>query len=223
MNPEILITADNSATVFIPALNATYHSRHGAVQESRHIFIEAGLKYTLSTTTEKLKLLEIGFGTGLNAILTLLHSQIVGRCIHYTAFEKFPLSAEIYTKLDYSDFLGEGCGKLLQKIHQNPWNTNEKITTDFELEKIHADVCATDFPAGIHLVYFDAFAPSATPKLWEKPVFEKLFACMFPGAALVTFCAKGEVKRTLKQCGFRVESLPGPPGKREMTRAVKPL
>jgi tRNA U34 5-methylaminomethyl-2-thiouridine-forming methyltransferase MnmC len=214
---ELLYTKDGSPTILNTELDVTYHSRHGALAESMHIFIANGLWHAQKTFKSDLKVLEIGFGTGLNALLTLI--ELEEKKIHadYVSIEKHPLGPGIYTQLNYNT----AYDKFLQKMHEAEWEKKIQISEYFSLTKHHAN--AMDFDAGdeFNCVYFDAFAPSTENELWQKEMFEKLFRMMKPGANLVTFCAKGSVKRTMKECGFKVERLPGAPGKREMTRATK--
>lgn len=209
---DILKTKDGSDTVFSKQFNATFHSIHGALHESRHVFIENGLRPALLKFKE-IELLEIGLGSALNLMLTL--KEIRDKPICYTAIEKFPLPADIYTKLNYakdSDFL---------RLHQLPWNEQIEVKKGFILIKNNSDFLDFTPRTKFNLVYYDAFAPNTQDELWNKKIFEKLYDMMQVGGLLVTYCAKGELKRNLKEIGFMVETLAGPPGKREMTRAIK--
>lgn len=215
------ITADGSHTLFIPEMDEHYHSVNGAVQESRHVFIEAGWKHRLQEKREtpaEIRILEIGFGTGLNAFLTLLEAERSGHPVHYYSIERYPLEPETVRALNY----GEGSYQdRFQALHAAPWNEPALITPRFTLHKILGDSNHCALPEKIDLVYFDAFAPDKQPEMWNPGIFGKLYACMTPGALLTTYCAKGAVRRMMKEAGYSVERIPGPPGKREMLRAVR--
>jgi tRNA U34 5-methylaminomethyl-2-thiouridine-forming methyltransferase MnmC len=207
-------------------MNVTYHSTHGAIQESEHVFIQAGLNQAL-TVHSSVSILEMGFGTGLNALLTLIEAEAHKKAIHYTAIELYPLEAEQIGTLNY-------CGQLNRNdlqhnfatLHTSAWQTDIPITEYFTLYKSGTDLLKFEpSQAGqqFHLIYFDAFAPTAQPQLWTSAVFEKLFNLLSPGGLLVTYCSKGNVRRAMQAAGFRVEKLAGPPGKREMVRAWKEM
>lgn len=219
MDLEVLHTADGSATLRNKQLNATYHSMHGAVQESRHIFIEAGLKQSIRQFGKQLSILEIGFGTGLNTLLSLEGAQKQDLQINYSAIEKYPIPLSIASGLNY----GTEADKNFMSMHKAAWNESAVINQNFTLCKYLCDVNDFHFPkiGRFHLVYYDAFAPETCPDMWNEFLFERLYTAMLPGAILVSFCAKGIIKRALKHSGFKVEALPGPPGKREMTRATR--
>lgn len=221
MSFELRMTADGSHTVFSSQFNATYHSRHGAVQESRHVFIEAGFHRALEVFECPIHILEVGFGTGLNAQLTLLACEKQGRTVNYTSLEKYPLPPELSQHLNYRTFLGEETGASFDELLNCPWQKTRLVGRFFHLLKL--PIALEDFePTNhFHLVYFDAFAPASAPELWTVAVFDKLYNVIENQGFIVTFCAKGQVKRNLKAAGFRVETLPGPPGKREMVRASK--
>ncbi|GAB4396595.1 MAG: tRNA (5-methylaminomethyl-2-thiouridine)(34)-methyltransferase MnmD [Microscillaceae bacterium] len=216
---EIHITGDGSPTLYSLAFNEIYHSRHGALTESQHVFIEKGLNYILGKTTQ-IRLLEVGFGTGLNAWLTALALPPEAQ-VMYMGLEPFPVSEQIVSQLNFEAVLPFAASLPLSALHQAPWNTACPINPQFELLKIKNTLEEWPGAAHLDLVYFDAFAPEKHPDLWELTVFEKIAAMMRPEGALVSYCAKGLFKRHLKAAGFAVESLPGPPGKREMTRAIK--
>ncbi len=219
------LTEDGSHTLYVPALDEHYHSTHGAIQESKHVFIDAGLK-PKQCVSSKLNILEIGFGTGLNAFLTLLEGDKMKTEIHYTTLEQFPLSICEVEKLNYPTLLPnvENGTELFRKLHNAPWEEESSITPYFTLLKRHVDVCQKEFLTFAHqfnLIYFDAFAPDKQPDIWSEPLFETLFSFCQPHAILTTYCAKGSVRRMIQSVGFYVERLPGPPGKREMLRAIK--
>jgi tRNA U34 5-methylaminomethyl-2-thiouridine-forming methyltransferase MnmC len=219
MHTEIIITEDGSATLFVPELNEHYHSIHGAVQESSHVFIKAGL-HQLKTMTPVV--LEIGFGTGLNALLTLMEEDKFER-IDYYGIELNPVGWDKIECLSYASFLKLEKGQKNQfyQMHNSAWNVQFQLSSKFQLSKIKASVLDYTFYNKYDLVYFDAFAPQIQPELWEEKVFKKLFSVMKPGGILVTYCAKGEVRRIMQRCGFTVERLPGPPGKREILRSTR--
>lgn len=224
MERELQLTADGSHTLFVPSLDEHYHSVNGAVQESLHIFIGAGLH---TVAKEEVRVLEIGFGTGLNAFLTLcdvMRSQGGGypfRHIDYHAVELYPLGPEITGKLNYAGEEQKEQAAWFRQLHAAPWNKAVDINDRFTLHKIAGDARACVFPERIDLIYFDAFAPDKQPQLWEAGIFERLSACAAPGCRIVTYCAKGEVRRRMQGAGFRMERLPGPPGKRHILSGIK--
>lgn len=217
---EIFKTSDGSHSLLHTELNETYHSRHGARTESQYVFIEKGLDYFLSQSKQStVNILEVGFGTGLNAWLTLQFQQRAECTIRYTTLEAFPLVKEIWNQLNYTEF----DLKNFYALHASDWNKAVAINDSFVLEKIHTTLQATTFaPNFFNVVYYDAFAPNKQPEMWTRDLFEKVYDSMRSGGVLVTYCAKGQLKRDLKSVGFLVESLPGPPGKREMVRGIKP-
>jgi tRNA U34 5-methylaminomethyl-2-thiouridine-forming methyltransferase MnmC len=205
--------------LYVPELNEHYHSIHGAVQESLHVFIHAGLH---QLKTRNPVVFELGFGTGLNTLLTLMEEDRFDS-INYYSIELYPIGWEKIESLAYPSFLKleEGQKNLFNKIHNSPWDEQLQITSKFHLTKIKASALDFKFEDKYDLVYFDAFAPMVQPELWEGPVFQKLYNALNPGGILVTYCAKGEVRRIMQRCGFTVERLPGPPGKREMLRSTR--
>ena len=220
---EVIETKDGSFTISVPEMKVTYHSLHGAIQESRHVFISAGLNYACGNPKvhDVLQLLEIGLGTGLNALLTLLDTEETRCPIHYTAIEPFPLSLEEIDLLNYCSQLKRvDLEDKFKRIHQCEWGKEVMISSLFTFHKTRESLL--HFSGGkYHLIYFDAFAPASQPELWTQSVFEKIYKMLFPGGVLVTYCCKGDVRRAMLNAGFVVEKLPGPPGKREMIRAVK--
>ncbi len=218
---EIELTRDGSATLYTARFDQHYHSIHGAIQESRHVFIEAGLN-SMNRPVEGLRILEMGLGTGLNVLLTSLMDT--AHPIEYHALEAYPLTEGQWSSLNYHDQLDQvEAAFQLQAIHQGPWERVYEIRPGFSLCKFAQRL--EDFvpKARYHLVYWDAFAPEAQPELWTEAVWERVFSWMEPGGVWVSYCAKGVVRRGLQSAGFMVERLPGPPGKREMLRARKPL
>ena len=220
---EILVTHDGSATVLNKALKATYHSRFGALSESRHIFIHNGLYHAERLFGKRLRILEIGFGTGLNALLSLEETVKRDLETNYFSVEKYPLDVMINRALDYGNLIGGDGAALFRELVDAPWDKEVGLSGKFFLSKLKGDALTLAFPKDIDLVYFDAFGPGTSPEMWSGGMFARLFAAMKPRAHLVTFCASGQVKRNLKGAGFILESLAGPTGKREMTRAFKPL
>lgn len=220
---QIITTKDGSHSIYLPYLNEHYHSIHGAIQESQHVFIRNGLDYFLSHRSE-ICILEIGFGTGLNAFLSCIRSlEFASAKIEYTGLETYPLSEGIIEKLNYADLIEpkNQSQLIFQKLHRASWNVATPLTQHFKLYKIQQSVQAFQLIENYHLIYFDAFAPDKQAEMWTSEIFQKLFMGLKPGGMLVTYCAKGVVKRTLKSVGFTVETLQGPPGKREMIRAIK--
>lgn len=219
MSIEIKTTLDGSSTLFVPELNEHYHSLNGAVQESMHIFIRSGLN---QVRNEEIRLLEIGFGTGLNALLTFLENA-GKKTIQYHAIELYPLDWMTIERLRYPEYLGISMesGSLFRTMHTSSWEIDLWIDPAFCLRKIKSSLPGVEFASTFNLVYFDAFAPKVQPELWNEAIFRKMFDAMEPGGLLVTYCAKGDVRRRMQQAGFVVERLPGPPGKREILRAKK--
>ena len=221
---RLITTKDNSHTLFVPELNESYHSVYGAIQESMHVFIEAGFMH-IASGLERINVLEVGFGTGLNAMLTQIEAETMGLPVIYTSLESSPLGRDIWEQLNYPrrlcsvDYTG-----IFEKIHLAGWGKAEEISRFFSLHKIHGKLEDYSPPGNwFDLVYFDAFSPDAQPELWTCAIFLKLFMAMKPGAVLTTYSVKGDVTRALKAAGFRVGKIPGPPGKRQITRALKPL
>jgi tRNA U34 5-methylaminomethyl-2-thiouridine-forming methyltransferase MnmC len=218
---KIVNTSDDSSTLFVPELNEHYHSCNGAIQESEHIFIDAGLKFVaqkLSTIT----ILEIGFGTGLNALQTYRFCKVLPHLkIHYIGLELYPLSKHITESLNFFGSEPNNDRDVYNAMHALEWGKEGFINNRFTLQKVETDVtCGLGFK-GINLVYFDAFAPQKQPEMWTPSLFADVCSSMNPGAVLVTYSAKGDVRRGLQSVGFSVERLPGPLGKREMLRATK--
>lgn len=221
---KLVVTGDGSHSLYLPALDEHYHSSHGALRESRHVFIRHGYEEALAFSRLRLQILEMGFGTGLNALLTWDRSAWGGVSVSYTALEALPVAAEVAARLNYADWLTYplAAREIFAGMHRCAWGASENFGEHFSLLKLRTTLEAFHPVGEYDLVYYDAFSPQVQPELWGKALFDKLIRCMSPGAVLVTYCAKGEVKRNLKAAGFTLENLPGPPGKREMTRARKP-
>ena len=218
MPPDIILTEDGSHSLRHNKLNETYHSIHGAIQESGHIFIDAGLKTCAKDT---LQVLEIGFGTGLNTFLTLLESESSQQKIQYTTIELYPLSTESACLLNYPDLLAPEKKDVFYQLHTAPWQNRIQVTPYFELYKIQEDFSCMTLTGQYDLIYFDAFSPEKQPEMWTEDRFRMLYKHCNPGAILTTYCAKGIVRRALQSARFSVERIPGPPGKREILRALK--
>lgn len=222
MDREVVIepTADGSHTLFVPSLDEHYHSVNGAKQESEHIFIKAALEH--STKTE-VNILEVGFGTGLNAYLTLLNNKRLKKRINYTTLELYPLDISIVDKLNYSIDDSQEDKNLFEKLHSSAWNRKQEISTDFSITKINTDFKKLEWGIELpyNLIYFDAFAPDKQSDMWTQDIFDYLYEHTAPEGILTTYCAKGIVRRMMQHAGYVVERLPGPPGKREMLRAIR--
>ena len=222
---EVRTTADGSPTLYVPALNEHYHSHHGAAQESRHVFIEAGLAPLLALglgQQRPLRLLEVGLGTGLNALLTLQAAQATGAAVAYDGYETVPLPPATVAALAPQWASEPALAQAFAQLHAMPWGWAHMLAPEFLLTKVQRPIQAVTLPADQYdLIYFDAFAPEKQPELWTEDIFHNLYAAAAPGAVLVSYCAQGQFRRNLRAAGWLTEKLPGPPGKREMTRACK--
>jgi tRNA U34 5-methylaminomethyl-2-thiouridine-forming methyltransferase MnmC len=218
---KIITTSDGSHSLLNDSLNETYHSVHGAIQESQHVFIKNGLVYfQQQNAASVVSIFEVGFGTGLNALLTLLHAETHAGKIVYTTIEADPLEEEIWSKLNYCETLGRP--EYYQALHKSKWDSKIFLYHDFTLQKLHSTLEESMLPAQtFDVIYFDAFAPSKQPELWGLSVLTKIFHAMKQGGIFITYCAKGQLKRDLISLGLKVETLAGPPGKKEMVRATK--
>lgn len=217
---EHKITLDGSSTLYAPQYNQHYHSVHGALNESMHVFIQAGLKAVPPEVSE-LHILEVGFGTGLNALLTYYHAG--DRPCYYTGIDTTPVPLEVCRSLNYPQLLGkDDAPTVYERLCAAPWNEQVKLHERFFLHKQQCRLQDFESSTTYNLIYFDAFAPNAQPELWTTEIFSRLFRMCVPGAILTTYSAKGDVRRSLMAAGFEVEKLPGPPGKREMLRARVP-
>jgi len=214
---ELVTTKDGSHSLFRPDLNEQYHSVFGAIRESMHIFIQSGF---MAVPKKNIRIFEMGFGTGLNAYLTMLQSLESGRTVKYYSIEKFPLAREIVEELNYPSLLENGERVIFRSIHNAVWDADVRMGR-FTLRKIHGDLLDYDIPGGIDLVYFDAFSPEKEPALWTDSVFRKIFDSMSDSGVFVSYSAKGNVRRSLLAAGFSVEKLAGPPGKKHILRAIK--
>ncbi len=219
MKREIKITSDGSHTLYVPELDEHYHSIHGAIQESMHVFITNGIQ---SLFKSPIKVLEVGFGTGLNALLTAIWSNKENIEVHYIGIESTPLEMKLNESLNYSQKLdGHESTTYFDKIISSNWHVKTNIHDNFTLNKIASRIQDYRTDDKFDIIYFDAFGPEVQEELWELRVLKNIYELLNNNGIFVTYCAKGQLKRDLKELGFKVESLPGPPGKREMTRAVK--
>lgn len=219
MKRKIIITSDGSTTIHLPAWNENYHSTHGAIQEAYHVFIEMGYK---SVEKDEFSILEIGFGTGLNAFITLLETAKDQRNINYVGVEAYPVREDELLALNYvSELDTRNLSHKFEEMHLTPWNKPQAVTPNFTLTKRQMFFHNITDIAAFDLIYFDAFGARVQPDLWTEEVFEIMFKAMKPGGKIVTYAAKGSVRRAMQTVGFVVERLPGPPGKREMLRGTK--
>lgn len=224
MNRTIIQTADGSSTISIPDAEVTYHSIHGAIGESAHVFIDAGLRHVLNNIDhpEIIRIFEMGFGTGLNALMTMIAADQTNQPINYGSVEAFPLETDLYSALNYCDQLQRpDLQPLFDQLHAGPWGETQIISPLFSFKKTQAALTEFSSPDRFHIIYYDAFAPNAQPDLWTTAIFEKLYNMLEPGGILTTYCSKGDVRRAMQAASFTVEKIPGPPGKREMVRAKK--
>lgn len=218
MSHVIQQTLDGSHTIYIPELDEHYHSTNGAVQEAQHIYISKAYNFS---TVQNPVVFEVGFGTGLNALLTALEAVRTRRKTLYVAIEKYPVAQEEWSVLNYPHIIGENSVSLFSALHLAEWDRVVEVSPYFSLKKIHADI--TDFPEipMTDVIYFDAFAPNKQASMWSTEIFNFLFEHTSPNGVLTTYCAKGDVRRMLQSVGYTVERTDGPPGKREMLRGVK--
>ncbi len=222
---QIITTSDGSHSLINAELNETYHSTHGAIQESIHVFVNNGLEFfEQRNKPSEIKILEVGFGTGLNALLALQHSISQQSKIHYESLEAFPIDLQTVSQLNYPQIINfPEAEKYFTQLHQSTWDQENVTTTSFTLFKRHVKIQDTDLGLEkFDVIFFDAFAPSKQPEMWELAILKKIEQSMKANAVFVTYCAKGQLKRDLKSFGLMVETLAGPPGKKEMVRAVKP-
>lgn len=224
MSLKVIVTADGSHSLLNEELNETYHSVHGAVQESLHVFIKNGFDFLASKRkTGRIKILEVGMGTGLNALLTLQQCNQAKISVCYETLEAFPLDVATVKQLNYGTVSPlKNVAPYYEHLHLLPWNVNAEVTDYFQILKRSSRIQDVELDnEKFDLIYFDAFAPSKQPEMWTPAILEKVEHAMNPGAVFVTYCAQGQLKRNLKALGLLVETLPGPPGKKEMVRATK--
>jgi tRNA U34 5-methylaminomethyl-2-thiouridine-forming methyltransferase MnmC len=219
---QVTISNDGSHTLFVPELNEHYHSTFGAIQESEHVYINAGLQ-SVAPEINPVSIFEMGFGTGLNVLLAVFAARNLKRKVVFDSLELFPLGQDIWEQLNYPDIIDkQGSQELFRRIHQTPWGESCRIDDWFNLTKIQSDIRQVSLTDNTyHVIFFDAFGPEVQPGLWTEEIFRKVYHSMKSGGILVTYSCKGEVNRNLKRSGFSTEKLPGPLGKREFLRARK--
>lgn len=215
---KLIRTSDGSHTIYIPELDEHYHSIHGAIQESEFIFLKNGFDFCKA---DPLRIFEVGFGTGLNALLTALRSVDGNREVYYTSIEKYPLDANVISQLNYPELKGKKSADIFNLIHAAPWDRMNVICRNFNLLKINGDLITSPIEGMFDLIYFDAFGPDKQPGMWSSDTFHKISLAASISCIFITYSAKGDVKRNLRNCGFNVTLLPGPPGKRHIIRAIK--
>lgn len=221
MKRKVITTKDGSKTIHLEDWNESYHSTHGAIQEAQHVYIRQGFK---KSGLQNIAILEFGFGTGLNAIITFLEAKTLPKSIKYTALEAYPVSKKELEELNYLESLNDdSLNKVYKLMHDSPWEEFISLSNKFTLKKLRMDFRELAEVNQYDIVYYDAFGPRVQPELWTREIFAKVFLAMKENGILVTYSCKGSVRRALLECGFKVEKLPGPPGKREMLRAYKPI
>lgn len=216
--PDIVKTEDGSHTLFVPEIGEHFHSIYGAIGESDFIYINNGLKHSKANPV---RIFEVGFGTGLNALLSAVYSVNHGTEIFYSSIEKYPLDETIINSLNYNSLVKSRERNLFERIHSCKWNVPEKVIKNFTLFKINSDLITDEITGSFDLIYFDAFSPDKQPEMWTEDIFEKISRITVRNGIFVTYSAKGSVKRLLRNSGFNVTLLPGPTGKRQIIRAVK--
>ncbi len=219
MKRKIIVTSDGSTTIHLPGWNESYHSTHGAIQEAYHVFIDMGYK---AITQQDVSILEIGFGTGLNAFITFLETVKDAKHINYVGVEAYPVKEDELLALNYvSELETRNFAHKFEEMHLTPWNKPQKVSANFTLTKRQMFFHNITDESAFDLIYFDAFGARVQPELWSEEIFEIMFKALKPEGKLVTYAAKGSVRRAMQAVGFVVERLPGPPGKREMLRGTK--
>ncbi|WP_346239424.1 tRNA (5-methylaminomethyl-2-thiouridine)(34)-methyltransferase MnmD [Niabella insulamsoli] len=218
INYQVIATGDGSHTLQLPGSHITFHSRRGAIQESQHVFIKAGLEFWLDQSkSKKLFLLEVGFGTGLNSLMTAIAARQKHLELEYTAIELNPLPVSVFEQLNYGRLLHEEV--LYNEIVHARWNEWADLSPNFKLRKIHGDLLGFRFETSFDVIYFDAFAPDDQAEMWSENIWNQMREHLNPNGVMTTYCSKSMVRKSLLNAGFRVEKIPGPPGKREMIRA----
>jgi tRNA U34 5-methylaminomethyl-2-thiouridine-forming methyltransferase MnmC len=223
MQRKLIVTGDGSHSLELPELGVSYHSIHGAVQESKHVFIDAGFYASgRSKRPNALRIFEMGFGTGLNALLTLIESERQSQKIYYETIEPYPLKTAEVKMLNYCSILQrDDLQKTFQRFHECECDAEVSIYSNFSFLKRRSNLSNFETTERFDLIYFDAFAPNVQPDLWTQRTFEKMFSILRPGGILTTYSSKGTVRRAMEAAGFTVEKIAGPPGKREIVRAIK--
>lgn len=220
---ELFTTADGSPTFYMKELDEYYHSRHGALQESNYVFIEKGLTHwkSLHPTKSSCAVFEMGMGTGLNVLLTQKAISNLDLSCEMTTIEAFPIASELLLEGGFPSFLSEKEFNCFQQIHQTPWGKSISLNDRFQLKKVEIKLEDYGFEKNYDVLFYDAFGARTQPELWEDQVFAPLVEHLRPGGVFVTYSAKGSLRRALEKFGLKVERLPGPPGKREMIRAIR--
>jgi tRNA U34 5-methylaminomethyl-2-thiouridine-forming methyltransferase MnmC len=219
MKKEVIVTGDGSKTIHMPELNESYHSTHGALQEAEHVFIKNGLVHI---DKDFIQVFELGFGTGLNAILAYRFAQQNNTQIEYVGVEAYPVAMEMLTNLDYTSFLTEDEKEIFSKMHEVSWGEKVRLSDLFTFQKVEQKVESYNPESEVFdIIFFDAFGPRTQGSLWQPVVLNKMAQMLRPKGVLTTYCAQGQFRRDLKSVGFDVTKVPGPPGKREMTVAFK--
>jgi len=217
---RLMITADGSHTAVNQTLDKTYHSIHGAFQESQRVFIESGLWAAFAAFPDSvIHIFEMGFGTGLNALLTAHEAYKHNRQVLYTTVEAYPMALADAQQLNYDQLLGTS---YLNQLHESTWGEPIVISPNFTLTKLESNLQDINLTEHFHLIYYDAFAPTAQPELWEAELFQQMATLLLPEGMLTTYCSKSYVQRNLRAAGLTVEKHPGPPHKRDILRAIKP-
>ena len=220
MKTEVVLTNDGSHTLFLPEMNEQYHSLNGAITESKHVYIEKGFNYW---NNKNAIVFEVGFGTGLNTLLTAIEAKKTKKhCLYYT-IEKYPLDLELIKKLNYGKLISKEAENCYMKIHEAEWSKTTQINEYFSVYKIEGDLKTfifNEIPL-FGVIYFDAFGPEKQPEMWTNDIFRKMADQTSENGVIVTYSAKGEVRRQLQNAGFEMERLPGPPGKKQMLRGIK--
>lgn len=223
MKRKIITTKDGSTTIHLEEWNEQYHSTHGAIQEAAHVFINTGLHHVKNTfNPAQIHILEMGFGTGLNAFMTFLKAQKHNFAINYVGVEAYPVASAELSQLNYTcELQAENHSETFHNMHSCDWEQETTLSKNFQLTKRQQLFEQIDDNEKFNLIYFDAFGARVQPKLWTATIFQKMYNALQNNGVLVTYAAKGSVRRAMQEVGFKVERLPGPPGKREMLRATK--
>ena len=215
---ELIKTSDGSTSLYIPQLDETYHSVHGALQETQHVFIKNGLQLF---EHQSISILEIGFGTGLNALVTYKEHKVLQLNIHYETVEAYPISWNEASQMNFSEVLSPTLSPIFEQMHCCPWDETVALSPTFSFKKRLQRFETINDVDSFDLIYFDAFGAQVQPELWQEAIFQRMYTALKQGGYLVTYAAKGSVRRAMQACGFTVERLPGPLMKREMLRAHK--